>query len=146
MRKRKIMQFMWLPLAFMIGGCGGQVRVQPTATRTPERVQGGPSTLWTPVADSPAAGTCGESQGEIVTMTIRPDIPDPRCLIVQSDQRLRVVNGRQETLAVSLGRLSASIEPGGEHTFEVPIGELLLPGVHVIGVSPCCGGEIWLSR
>ena len=104
-----------------------------------------PVQLATPIASQPAAGICGEAQGTVVTMTINPDIPDPRCVVVRPDQNLRVVNRRDETLGVSLGRLSATLEPGTEHTFEQPFGHLLLPGVHSLGVRPCCGGEIWLK-
>lgn len=105
-----------------------------------------PVSLATPVALQPAAGICGQSQGSVVTMTINPDIPDPRCVVVRPDQQLRVVNGRSETLEISLGQLSATLQPGAEHTFDQPFGQLLLPGVHVLGVSPCCGGEIWLKE
>jgi hypothetical protein len=104
-----------------------------------------PVQLATSVASQPAAGICGESEGTVVTMTINPDIPDPRCLVVRPDQKLRVINRRDETLEISLGQLSATLEPGAEHTFEQPFGQLLLPGVHLLSVSPCCGGEIWLK-
>ena len=104
-----------------------------------------PVSLATPVASQPAAGICGEAQGTVVTMTINPDIPDPRCVVVYPYQQLRVVNGRGETLEISLGPLTATLEPGAEYTFELPFGQLLLPGVHVLGVSPCCGGEIWVK-
>jgi hypothetical protein len=99
----------------------------------------------TPVAMQPAAGICAEGQGEIVIMRVNPDVPDPRCLQVQSDQRLAVFNGLDESLDVSLGELSATIEPGDEHTFDRPLGQILLPGVHALGTSLCCGGEIWLQ-
>ena len=98
----------------------------------------------TPVADSPAAGICPQAEGHVVTMTINPDIPDPRCVSVRSNQRLQVVNHREETLSITLGRSSAQLDPGETHTFEATFGELLLPGVHALGVSPCCGGEILL--
>ena len=104
-----------------------------------------PPALATPIADSPAAGICGEMQGGIVTMTINPDMPDPRCLKVQSGQRLRVVNQRGEPLEIALGGATASLQPGEEITFERSFGELLLPGVHALQVSPCCGGEIVLN-
>ena len=79
-------------------------------------------------------------------MAINPDIPDPRCVVVHPEQQLRVVNRRGEILEISLGESTATLEPGAEHTFELPFGQLLLPGVHVLGVSPCCGGEIWLKE
>jgi hypothetical protein len=99
----------------------------------------------TPVADTPAAGICGQAEGEVVTMRINPDVPDPRCLKVGPDQRLRVVNNLGEAITVSLFTQSAVIQPGGEHTFAATFGELLLPGVHLLDVSTCCGGSIWLQ-
>jgi hypothetical protein len=102
--------------------------------------------LATPVAEFPAAGICPEVDGSIVTMIIRPDIPDPRCMIIQPDQRLRVVNDREITLEVALGRLTATLDPGESVTFDVPFGDLLLAGVHPLLVDPCCGGSLWLQE
>jgi hypothetical protein len=102
-------------------------------------------TLATPIADSPAAGICGEMQGEIVTMMINPDMPDPRCLKVQGSQRLRVINQRGEPLEIVLAGATATLQPGEEITFEHRFDELMLPGVHALRVSPCCGGEIVLN-
>lgn len=102
--------------------------------------------LATPVSEFPAAGICPEAEGSIVTMTIRPDIPDPRCMIVQTDQRLRVVNEREITIDVGLGRLTATLDPGESVTFDAPFGDLLMAGVHPLLVDPCCGGSLWLQE
>lgn len=99
----------------------------------------------TPIADSPAAGICGKLDSEIVTITIYPDIPDPRCLEVTSEQKLRVVNRRGEVLQVSIGRFEVEIPVDGEYTFDMAAGEYLMPGVHVIQVLPCCSPEILLK-
>lgn len=104
------------------------------------------SGLATPMADTPAAGICGESSGEVVTMTINPDMPDPRCMAVRPDQRLRIINRLQEDVRVLLGQLTATIPPDGEHTLEKTFGEMLLPGVHALETSHCCGGTIWLKE
>jgi hypothetical protein len=102
--------------------------------------------LVTPVAMQPAAGICPEGHGEVVTMKVNPDVPDPRCLQVLPNQRLAVVNGLDEELDISLGQLTATIEPGGEYTFEISFGRVLVPGVHYLGTSSCCGGEIFLKE
>jgi hypothetical protein len=101
--------------------------------------------LATPISLEPAAGICGSFEGKWVVITIYPDIPDPRCAIIAPDQMLKVVNSRQETLRVSIGTMEAMIEPGDEHTFDIPFGQYLAPGVHRIGVDPCCGAELWLQ-
>ena len=98
----------------------------------------------TPIADSPAAGICAEHEGSLVSVTIFPDIPDPRCSLVRPDQRLRVINMRSENIAVNLARLRAEIGPGEDYTFVEPFGVLLMPGVHRFDVSPCCGAELVL--
>jgi len=100
----------------------------------------------TPVSDSPAAGICGEAEGDLVTMTLLPGIPDPRCLIVHANQRLRVVNRTEGTVKVSLAGVTQTLNPDGSYTFESEFGELLQPGVHALGVDPCCGGELWLKE
>lgn len=102
--------------------------------------------LATPVADNPAAGICAEFDAETVTVTIHPDIPDPRCSLIKPEQKLEVVNARQETLYVAIGRLAAEIAPGESYLFDLPFGEYLAPGVHRIEVQPCCGAELWLQR
>ena len=67
-----------------------------------------------------AAGICGQAEGEVVTMTIRPDVPDPRCLSVTSTQRLRVVNSRGEPITVTLFTQTASIAVGGSIWLQAP--------------------------
>jgi hypothetical protein len=83
--------------------------------------------------------------GETVTFTIYPDIPDPRCLEVNPDQRLRVINQRGELLHFVIGPFEAEVAPGGEHIFDTPVGEYLAPGVHRLETSPCCSPELWLK-
>ena len=102
--------------------------------------------LATPVADSPAAGICAEFDGKVVTVTIHPDIPDPRCGLIQPDQKLEVVNAREETLLVAIGHLEAEIAAGERHLFDLEFGEYLAPGVHRVEVQPCCGAELWLKE
>jgi len=124
-----------------LAGCGllpaSRPELPPTAVETiPRRA--------TPMADTPAAGICPEAEGEVVTMTIRPDIPDPRCVVVSPGQHLRVVNERGETITAALYTESVELEPGSAYRFAASFGELLLPGVHVLQVSPCCGGSLWL--
>jgi hypothetical protein len=100
--------------------------------------------LATPAAQSPAAGICAEFDGPWVTITVRPDIPDPRCALIRPEQMLEVVNQREETLSIRIGYLEVELAPGESHKFEVPFGDYLAPGVHVIQVQPCCGAELVL--
>lgn len=78
-------------------------------------------------------------------MTLEPGIPDPRCVIVTATQHLLVVNRTGGAVAVVLGSISAELEQGAAQVFAEPFGAYLLPGVHVLEVDPCCGGEVWLQ-
>jgi hypothetical protein len=102
-------------------------------------------TLATPYAIQPASGICASSETETIVVTINPDIPDPRCSKVRPDQTLSVVNNTMNTLQVSIGTFNFSLLPQAEYTIQVAFGEYLLPGVHQLSVSPCCGAEIWLE-
>jgi hypothetical protein len=106
-------------------------------TSTPERA--------TPYAAQPAAGICGEAQGDEVVMTLEPGIPDPRCVIVTPGQHLRVVNRTGSAIRIGLGGFVADIAPDDEAVFGTPFAEYLLPGVHLLQADPCCGGELWLT-
>ena len=101
--------------------------------------------LATPYAMQPAAGICAIFEGDIVEVTLNADVPDPRCSKVRPDQKLRVINKTQNTLEVSIGSFTTSLQPGAETNFDTPFGEYLAPGVHQLLVSPCCGPEIWLE-
>ncbi|MGA9533515.1 MAG: hypothetical protein WBR18_12425 [Anaerolineales bacterium] len=100
--------------------------------------------LSTPHAQSPAAGICAAPESDEVEMTILPGIPDPRCLEVRPDQRLTIRNRSGQPVDVRLGPFSAQLENGQDFMIDTPLGEYLAPGVHAVGVQPCCGGEIVL--
>lgn len=100
----------------------------------------------TPAANEIAAGICGETENEVVQVTIRPDIPDPRCLIVKPEQKLKVVNQAQSAVEVVLGEFKTELAPGQEVLWDVPVGDYLEPGVHLLLVTPCCGPELWLQQ
>lgn len=102
--------------------------------------------LATPVSQQPAAGICGAAEGDIVTVRINPDVPDPRCVIITADQRLKLINNRNEIIQISLGVFEAEIDPGDESLAPLTFGAYLAPGVHLIEVSPCCGASLWLQE
>ena len=118
-----------------------------TTTPTPTKVSTiQPLPLATPYSQQPAAGICASFDGEMVTVTLNPDIPDPRCAKVRADQKLTVVNQTQNTLQVSIGSFKYNLEPGASTVIDTPFGEYLAMGVHQLQVSPCCGSELWLEE
>jgi hypothetical protein len=122
---------------------GEPTQAAPTPTI---RITSQPNTLATPYAQQLAAGICASFEGEMVKVTLNPDIPDPRCTKVRADQKLTVVYQTQDTLQISIGRFTASLGPGKETTFDTSFGEYLEAGVHQLQVSPCCGAELWLEE
>lgn len=124
-----------------------------TSVSTPDSTQLAPTeaiatptfTLATPHAQQPVAGICASFDGQTVEIMINIDIPSPRCAKVQPNQTLVVVNTTQSTIQVSLGRFSSSILPGDQYSIDIPFGEYLAPGVHLITVTPYFGAELWLE-
>ncbi len=104
------------------------------------------SLLATPYSQQPAAGICASFEGQVVTVTLNQDIPDPRCAKVTADQTLTVINNTQSSLQIAIGRFTSSLAPGENKTIDTPFGEYLALGVHQLQVSPCCGAELWLEE
>lgn len=106
-----------------------------------------PPTRATPYAAEPAAGICATFQGPWATLTLAQTMPDPRCLKVQPDQRLVVINQGNDVTTVTLASFSARLGPGERVVFDTPFGSYLAPGVHIIRASRYGGGgsDLWLS-
>jgi len=138
--------YLWLlGITWLLAACTGGDKAIPLNDEIQFQAPDAPAALATPAAQSPAAGICAEFEGELVTITINPDIPDPRCARVRPDQKLAVVNQRGEAIQVRIGHFEASLLTGEQQSFELPFGEYLAPGVHQMIVSPCCGAELVLS-
>ena len=122
--------------------------VQPTITTSipAETTTEATNLLATPYSQQPAAGICASFEGQVVTVTLNTEIPDPRCAKVTADQILTVINNTQNTLQIAIGRFTSSLAPGEKATIDTQFGEYLAPGVHQLQVSPCCGAELWLEE
>ena len=95
----------------------------------------------------PAAGACARIAGRIVTIAAMPDTPQPRCVVVTADQRLRVVN--RAAGAVVAVRFAAfptqELKLGQAVLYTPPMGRFLAPGVHDVHISLYAGSaEVWL--
>jgi hypothetical protein len=139
-----------LLLSMIISSCRNALvtPTKPTQTFTPQVVLStvAPSRVKsTAYAQQPAAGICASFEGTVVTITINPDIPDPRCAKIKPEQTLTVVNNTHNTLQVSLSEFTTSVEPGDTTVIKSPFGDYLEPGVHQLQVTPCCGAELWLE-
>jgi hypothetical protein len=102
--------------------------------------------LAPPDSEKPASGICAEGQGDVVSVDVNPDVPSPRCVKVTSQQRIEVRNRTQSAVQLKLGFKRPQVEAGGTYRFEQPLGEFLLPGVHVLLAAPFSGPEVWLVK
>ncbi len=134
----------------------------PTATATPTATPTlSPTPSVTPTrslvpADSvyPTAGSCDYASGAVVTVTMNPDVPMPRCVSLHPYQQLRVVNNSAElgsppvTITVTWADFAPRVLQAGESTtFAEPAGSYLAVGVHRVHTPPLYGGsaaEVWL--
>ncbi len=82
-----------------------------------------------------AAGICLSPKGAIATVTLETDVPNPRCLSVSGQQRLRVLNNFREDMTVQLGKLRLVIAAGGEGSMQESFDRYLQPGGHYMTVS-----------
>lgn len=132
----------WIAFTLLLASLAAACRAGATfdSPTPPETV----TVRATPYAQQPAAGICAEADDEEVVMRLLPGIPDPRCVIVRPDQRLRVVNETGADVNISLGPFALPLPANGQTVIGPTFGEYLLPGVHVLSVDPCCGGELWL--
>ncbi|OGO60535.1 MAG: hypothetical protein A2032_01395 [Chloroflexi bacterium RBG_19FT_COMBO_49_13] len=149
MMTRHVKAFMLLGLTLILwlSGCNRTGAELPVATLTPiAKATTLAYPLATPYSQEPAAGICASFDGDTVTVSLNPDIPDPRCSKVRADQKLKVINLTLNTLQVSLGVFNNSLLPGGEYLIDVPFGDYLAAGVHQLQVSPCCSAELWLEE
>lgn len=100
-------------------------------------------------ASTPAAGTCGNApSGGAAVITLNPDIPSPRCVIVHSLNQLTFVNGTDEVVTVNVGYDSATLDPHESHAFPQNLGDHWSPGVHRIDTGTLYAGsgpEVWLQ-
>jgi hypothetical protein len=144
-RQVKSILLIGITLIFGLTACQSSSGGLSTGTNTPvNTITPQPKALSTPYAQEPAAGICASFEGEVVTINLYPDIPDPRCSQVRADQILKVNNQTQVTLEVSIGSFIDNLAPGASITFDTQFGDYLAPGVHQLQVTPCCGAELWL--
>ncbi len=107
----------------------GQILARPTPGDVQAAEAGGPA--------APVCGTDGAPDGT-ATITVGPDVPQPRCLQVLPGQRIAFVNGtavwRQagETVTADLGGYRFRVAPGERVVLDLPVSSYLAPGVHVV--------------
>lgn len=142
-----------LLIAVLAAACGGGGSATPTATSIPAAT-GTPTATHTSAAlqpadsEFPAAGACPEPPaGDVVTWTVNPDTPSPRCSQIRPDQHVRFVNATDESIEIQFAPELLTIAPGGTAEVAAPVGTYLAPGVHVAHTSTYggeSGPEVWV--
>jgi hypothetical protein len=103
--------------------------------------------LEPPDAVGPTAGSCSIERGRVGTVRLGPDfVPQPRCLVVRHDQRLRVVNRSGDAIRPRLGKeMALTIPDGGAVTFRGTVGDHLATGVHRLVFTAASAADIWVD-
>ncbi|MBM3257576.1 MAG: hypothetical protein FJY98_04665 [Candidatus Liptonbacteria bacterium] len=98
--------------------------------------------------DVPTAGICAEPPASsTVRLTVREDVPDPRCQKVHTDQQLQIENTLETPITLWFGEnpdRTIIVLRNAEYLFPEPVGVYLAPGVHTLRGTPRQGPEIWV--
>jgi hypothetical protein len=137
-------------LGALAAGCGksGDTSADSTTTTsTSTTAVTTPHALIPADSATPAAGTCADGVGGIVTITLNPDVPSPRCTIVYASDQLKFVNNTDQLQTVDTGYGQVSLHPHASHVFPQKVGDYWAKGVHrpnttLYGASD---PEIWLQ-
>ncbi|NOH02698.1 MAG: hypothetical protein HND47_12430 [Chloroflexi bacterium] len=101
--------------------------------------------LKPPDSDTPAAGICGDDQGDpvVITLGIAPDgLPKAgRCIAVNPAQRIKFINQSDGPLNTAFAEFHVDLPVGGEMLLDKPVGDYLALGVHHLPFGP----ELWVK-
>lgn len=129
--------------AAVLAGCGtgDDDSAAPAATSPTTE-----TTLAPSESPGPAAGACADAPGSFAAFTMAVDVPMPRCLQVTAEQRLQLTSVFDHAIDVSIGGITATLQPGETKTVGPPFGSYLATGVHVAhsGAYGGSGPEVWL--
>jgi hypothetical protein len=129
--------------------CDGDDGDESAPTATPSGSTTAPTATLVPAdSEGPAAGACDpQPDSDVVTFTLQPDIPSPRCAQVTADQHLSLTNGTGQSVTVTYAGRTLTIADGATEEINEPFGTYLALGVHVAHVDFYAGSgpEIWLQ-
>jgi len=104
------------------------------------------SGLKSPDSETPAAGICGEPQGDPVSIVlgIGPDgIPlAGRCVKITPAQRIKLINQSNGPFNILFGEYHIDLPVGSEILLDKPVGQYLALGVHFLPMGP----ELWVKE
>lgn len=106
---------------------------------------------------TPAAGSCSNAASGVAFITLNPDVPSPRCIIVHDSDRLKIKNNMGVRVTVDDGGngFVFTVDNGATEEQAKAVGCCWQPGVHRLRVSNTdttaklyggSGPEVWLQR
>lgn len=147
-RARTVLIAAGLVCVTVLAGCGrGDDDAAAPASSTPATPAAATTTTLAPSeSPGPAAGACADAAAEFATVTMGPGVPNPRCQYVTANERLRLTNAFDHPIDVTIGGVTATLQPGETNTIGPSFGSYLAPGVHVAHSSAYAGSgpELWL--
>jgi hypothetical protein len=101
---------------------------------------------------TPAAGICPEGPEPVRTVQLRVDTPEPRCVVLHPNQRLRLINktdagsgAEPTTVRIEFAGFKAKLAPGQAAIFDAPAGSYLAKGTHGMEVVGAPGPQVWVK-
>lgn len=98
-----------------------------------------------PDSDTPAAGICLQGEGGTVDVLLGlgpDDLPlAGRCIQIKPEQRVKLINQSGQDYSLSFGPFEETLPPGGELLLDLPAGDYLEFGVHLLPDGPA----IWVQ-
>ena len=114
--------------------------ITPTPVPSVATVPPSSSGLKPADSDTPAAGICGEAQGDPVSIVlgIGPDgIPlAGRCIKITPAQRIKLINQSNGPFNILFGEYHIDLPVGSEMLLGKPAGQFLARGVHFLPMGP----------
>ncbi len=155
---RKSLALLWLVGVLLLAACS---TTQPPATATAavtptvmEQTTEEPSTPTVTAtlekrpadSDSPASGICLQGEGDVVDVLLgtgSDGLPlTGRCIQITTDQRIKLVNQSGQDYTLSFGPFDKVIPSGDELLLDLPAGDYLESGVHLLPEGP----SIWVVQ
>ncbi len=155
---RKSLALLWLMGVLLLAACS---TTQPSAIATTavtstitEQMTEEPTTPAVTAtlekrpadSDTPASGICLQSEGDVVNVLLgtgSDGLPlGGRCVQITSGQRIKLLNQSGQDYSLSFGPFDEVIPSGGELLLDLPAGDYLENGVHLLPDAPA----IWVVQ
>jgi len=102
--------------------------------------------LKLPDSETPAAGICGEVQGDPVSIVLGLGLDGiplaGRCITITPAQRIKLINQSNGPIDVLFSEFHFNLPIGSELLLDDPVGQYLAHGIHFLPMGP----ELWVKE